>query len=346
MKRNTLWVLVALLAVCFCFAGCGAQDEPVDNVPAQGDAGENNAGQAEPEAPAWQPSGAITISTSSAAGAAQDLMSRELAIGMEEYFGVPVVVANNSGGGGAVSLSYVMGQPANGLTLLQDGTSLTALLLQTTTDYSMADLIPIGRPNLDVFIMFVANEGKYGSLDELLAACEANPGEIKIGGFGTASGQHIIMMQYAGLAGIDFKWIAYDSGNEAMLALLNGDLDAVVSNTGVINSFAGQITGLWCSAEERLAIDNTIPTLAELGYPELTKYHWRGLFVRSDTPAEIVEALHDGLTYAASQDNFVEYTENNDLLTEYLSLEELAATFDELTASDKVVLDSLGIETK
>jgi tripartite-type tricarboxylate transporter receptor subunit TctC len=63
-----------------------------------------------------------------AAGGGNDIFARLVGDKVREFLGQPVVIENKPGGGGRLAGEYVMGQPADGYTVLVGATGMMALV--------------------------------------------------------------------------------------------------------------------------------------------------------------------------------------------------------------------------
>jgi tripartite-type tricarboxylate transporter receptor subunit TctC len=92
-----------------------------------------------------------------------------------------------------------------------------------------------------------------------------------------------------------FQWqdIAFRGGTPTLTALMSNDVQGYFSTqtfaTGYANS--DKIRLLAIGAEERGEFLPDVPTFKELGYEGVVEQGWYALFVRKETPKEIVDKL-------------------------------------------------------
>src|SRR3546814_16469420 len=96
-------------------------------------------------------------------------------------------------------------------------------------------------------------------------------------------------------AGLDMMGVPYNGAVPATVDVLGGRvdfmLDTVVSQYGNLTS--GRARALATTMrDQRSHILPTIPTIAEQGYPDYDVAGWTGLFVRSGTPAPLVNQIN------------------------------------------------------
>jgi putative tricarboxylic transport membrane protein len=92
-------------------------------------------------------------------------------------------------------------------------------------------------------------------------------------------------------AGVDarsLRYLPYDGGGKAMLALLGGEIAVLCTGLGETAGYvaSGDVRVLAVAAPERSGLLPDAPTLTELGAPVVFA-NWRGLFAAPGTPAEL-----------------------------------------------------------
>lgn len=288
------------------------------------------------------PSGPIKIVHGSSAGAPQDVMVRRLAAQMEAVAGVPVVVEPRPGGTGQVAMAYLKGQAADGHTIFNDATGITSVLQLPGAAHEWTDFKPLYRIQLDPFALYTSRDGEYEDLDSLLAAMKANPGQIRVGGYGTGSPHQITTLMLGELAGVEPTWVPFSSGGDAIGAVMAGDIEAAMSNISVYGRFKERTRVVAVTSEERVEAHPDVPTFRELGH-DLARYHWRGMFVHGDTPEETVEKLHAIVDEAVASEDFQAYLAESSTLEGTMSRAEFQSLLEEQAVADEKMLKSLGM---
>ena len=284
----------------------------------------------------------IRVVHTSNPGAPIDVMMRNLAQEMEKIAGVPVIVEGRPGGGGQVAIAYLRGQPADGYTVHTDATGITAIMQLPGAAHQMSDVMPLYRVQLDPFALYVRRGGNYETLEDLLADMAERGQRIRIGGFGTGSPHHLSTLELAKQAGVEVRWVQYSSGADAVADVMSGDLEASMSNIAIYQRFIDRTQVLAHTSAERIADFPDVPTFAERGL-DLTRYHWRGTFVHSDTPPEIADRLYEIMDQAARSDAFQEYLRTTSTIFGGIPRQEFAAILDEQYKSDREVLIQLNM---
>ena len=286
------------------------------------------------------PTKPINLVCVSAAGAPIDIMARQLAKIGEKEFGQRINVLNKTGGSGMVTFGYLMSQPADGYNIATEGTGLPSILQMPDSPYKLSDIDFLVRIQNDPFTLFVNSESPWKSVKEFVEAAKRQ--KMNVGGYATGSGQHFFMMDFARMAGFDFKWLAYNSGKDALVATMGKNLDATLSNYSVITQGGEKIRTLAVSTEKRLPDSPNVPTFKEQGY-DLVRYHWRGLYVKKGTPRAVMNRLQDGFHRIMQTAEWKAYMKNSQMLDGYLGIDDFNKAIEIQAASDLNLMKTLGI---
>lgn len=191
---------------------------------------------------------------------------------------------NVSGGGGGRAMAYFLENAARfDAPLLVNSTPLLVRSLQGLFPYSFRDLTPVAALVADPSVFVVRADDAIDAWPTLLAKLRQDPRSITFGG-GSVRGSldHIVLALALKAAGVDplqVRYLPYDGGGKAMLALLGGEVDALSTGLGETVAFldAGRARALTVTAEDRVAAVADTPTLREIGI-DVAFANWRGLF--------------------------------------------------------------------
>jgi tripartite-type tricarboxylate transporter receptor subunit TctC len=228
-------------------------------------------------------------------GSAIDVIARLTAQALASRLGQTVFVENHPGGGGAIGTREAMRALSDGYTLLFVGLNhVFAPAAEKVVDYDpVKDFAPIGTIATGSWVLVVAESVPVKSMKELVAYAKSHPGKLNWG-FGLGTGPHLYGELLKAETGIEIAEISYKSGPQAITDMLGGRIDM---NVGVIGTFLpllrdGKLRALVVTGEARDPDLPDVPTMAEAGYPRLTRGFWSGLLAPAGTPAEIVNRLN------------------------------------------------------
>jgi len=227
-------------------------------------------------------------------GGATDQVARMLAQPMSQALGVPVVVENKAGAGGVIGTQLFVKEKADGHSVLlaTSSTNAAAPHLYAKLGYDpVNDFTPVVSiceiPN----VMVVPAKSPWGSLKELIAATEKDPGKYTYGSSGIGGSQHLAGAQFKTASATDIRHVPYKGSGPAAQDLMAGHIDMML-DTGSLGSIrSGLLKPLAVASEKRLATLPDVPTFKEAGVPMLASA-WYGLMLPANAPAEVVTRLN------------------------------------------------------
>ncbi|MCM3716501.1 tripartite tricarboxylate transporter substrate binding protein [Alkalihalobacillus oceani] len=318
-------IIFALLLI----AGCGSGEEEVSG-----------------EGAGDFPNSTINLSVPFSAGGSGDIMVREIARIMSEDLGIEqsIVVENRDGGSGAVAINHMLGQPADGYTLLNQSSTAPLTMASGGLEFGPEELAPIASMVSNYQTLSVLADSPFETIDDLIEAAKENPGSINVGSSQTYGANHVFLLKFMREADIDLNYIAYDGGGEALTSLLGGNTDVLASSGEVVQEqvAAGEVRMLAISSAERVEDHPDVPTFAELGMASLEdELIWRAFFVHPDTPEEIQERWAEILKEVSETDRFKEYAENTNQDIYFTSGEEFKEIYYNYYETAKELFDAL-----
>ena len=269
--KKVFWVLVLLILTVSLFAG-GSQQKGEEKFPSK----------------------QIRLIVQASPGGSSDLNCRTIAPGVEAVLGVPVVVENRPGGGGAVALSYGAAQPADGYVINHVPVDIALLKPTGTADITPDDFAMLCRVAYHGAGIMVRADSRYRHFNDFLADARARPGQVTVGNSGIGATWHISAVQLENATGIRLSHIPFEGAAPSITALLGGHLDAIVASPAETapQVLGGDLRLLAIYYEERMPLFPDTPTLRELGI-DLTTLVYLGFGVPKGTPREVINILVD-----------------------------------------------------
>jgi tripartite-type tricarboxylate transporter receptor subunit TctC len=110
------------------------------------------------------------------------------------------------------------------------------------------------------------------------------------------------MELFALRAGIKVQHISYKGGAPATQDLLAGVIPVMMLDYSTAAQYLapGRLRMVGLASASRLDQANTIPTIAESGYPGYEAWAWQGIVAPTGTPQLIIELLNQALLKAAA----------------------------------------------
>lgn len=245
----------------------------------------------------------ITLVAPYGPGGASDLASRTLAASAPNYIGQPVLVINRTGAGGVTGSTFVNQSRPDGYTLLlaRVGSQGVTPALNSTIPYEWDDFTFLGLLELNPYVFVVRSDSEYQTFADLVNAIKANPGKLSFSTSGPGTILNMGPQMLFAAAGLDSdaaRMIPYKGGGGAKTALLGGHVDFLGINLApVLDQIqAGKLRALAVTTKERFPAIPDVPTVKEVGYPQLgAVVGWSGLWGPPGLPQEVVTAWTDAL---------------------------------------------------
>ena len=229
-------------------------------------------------------------------GGATDLAARVLTSVIPEFLEQAVVVVNIRGAGGSVGVDSVRKSKPDGYTMLMNAIGANVLYpaKNPKLPYSYDEMAYIARTQINPNVLIVKKGGKWKDFQSLAADLKQNPGKFRYSTAGPGNVTHlgpILLLNELGLSNDAAVPVHYDSDNEALLAVLQGEADFAQGNLASFSSAlkGGMVLGLAMTTPERVKGYDEIVTYTELGYPKIDIVGWRGISGPPGLPEEIVK---------------------------------------------------------
>ncbi len=253
--------------------------------------------QAQGDAARGYPAKPVHIIVGMAAGGGNDLFARIVAPKLSEGLGQPFVVENKAGASGIIAAEYVAKSPPDGYTLWFSSAGQTVInpIAFAKLPYSPSDLVPISLVATFPLVLAVNSGLPVKTVPELVAHMKAHPEQANASG--PAMVFQLITELFKTRTGTPIEYVQYKAGNEAVSAVMSGDVQMTFVETGLVVGAlrSGKVRGLAVTSPQRVSAFPNIPTMAEVGFPDMEMQLWYALFAPSKTPVAIVKRLESEL---------------------------------------------------
>ena len=227
-------------------------------------------------------------------GGGQDVVARGMSLKFSEAWGQQVIVENRAGAGGNIAAEVVARSAPDGYTILLTtaGLAIAPSLYRKLNYDPINGFIPVSQV-MSTYLVLVVHPSLPGSVKDLVAYAKSNPGKLNYYHFGLGSGLHLTGEMFRAAANIDFTNVIYKGDGEAVPALLRNEVQMSFLNpaASVGHVKAGKLRALAVSGTARGNVFPDVPTMAELGYPDVNYVGYIGFFVPAGTPREIVARI-------------------------------------------------------
>ena len=230
-------------------------------------------------------------------GSTPDIVGRTLSSKLQEALGQPFVVENRTGAGGNIGAEAVAKAAADGYTLLVgiNGPAAINKFLYKDLGYdSDRDLLPISLLASAPQMLVVTPSVAANDFKSFVGYLRANPGRLSYASVGSGSASHLTMELLKSDAKVFVVHIPYRGFPPAVTDMLSGNIQTMFAIIPAVlpHVRAGKLKALAVTGLKRSAPAPDVPSVAELGYPQLESLAWIGLLAPAGTSLEIANRLH------------------------------------------------------
>jgi len=233
-------------------------------------------------------------------GSATDTFLRIVAEPLGAALGQSVVVDNKPGAMTVLAVEHVAKSAPDGYTVVAATNSIVANpagILRSVSYDPLRDFTPITRLAGTSYVLVVAADQPWKTLDDVVAHARANPGKLNY-----ASG-NLGGVLYGGMLqksiGVDMVHVPYKSTPPALLELLAGRVHLMFTDLVTANGQvkAGKVRALLATATQRTVLFSDVPTIAETGLKGFADMPaWWALYGPAGMPSDAVERLNREIT--------------------------------------------------
>ncbi|NBS74164.1 MAG: tripartite tricarboxylate transporter substrate binding protein [Betaproteobacteria bacterium] len=236
-------------------------------------------------------------------GGLADSLTRLYTKELTEKFGQPFVLDYKPGAATNIGASYVAQSPADGYTLLLTTIATNGLnkWAGRPLDFDPYGFAEIGLLGVNTLYVMVPMQSPYKSIADLVRAAKENSAGLSYGSFGSGGPNHLIAEVFRRSAGISkLLHVPYKGTNEAVIDLIAGRIDFMIDGSTINLVASEKLRALAVVYTSRWPTQPNVPTMIELGYPDVTMSTYFGLAAPANTPPVILEKLNDALKIIAN----------------------------------------------
>jgi tripartite-type tricarboxylate transporter receptor subunit TctC len=274
MKR-TISILVALTCFAFVFDPAFAQDK--------------------------FPSKPVKLLVPYGPGGATDIVARIVGEQLRQNLGQTFVVENKPGAFGILAIEEMVRARADGYTLQVGNVSTNAITPVIVPEKFKInydrDVVPVTNLiDVPAFLIVTLTNFAPTTVKELVEYAKKNAGKLRYGTVGAGSYPHYDMAYFGKRAGdLDMIAIHNKAGAAGVINdMITGDVQAAFLNVASTAAMikAGKLRPLAVVNHQRLPDYPEVPTMAEVGFPDVGTVAWNAMFAPAGTPKPVLETLH------------------------------------------------------
>ncbi|MDI9330449.1 MAG: tripartite tricarboxylate transporter substrate binding protein [Alphaproteobacteria bacterium] len=236
-----------------------------------------------------------------APGGASDFVGRILVQKLGDQLGQQVIIENRTGAAGNIGMEAAAKAVPDGYTLYLGNIGTLAInpaIFPTLPIKPLQDFAPITLIADVPSALVVNTEWGPRQLGDALTLLKSKPGQFNFATPGSGSLNRLKMELLMKSAGVSMVHVPYKGGGgPAAMGLISGETQLMFNTMPSVKNFVtvGRMHALAVTSAQRMQQLPDVPTMAELGYPDLVTGSWQGMLVPAKTPKEIVAKLHRAL---------------------------------------------------
>jgi len=246
--------------------------------------------------PAW-PAKPIRLVVPFPAGGQLDVVSRLFAERLAVVLGQPVIVEVKPGADGNIGTELVAKAEPDGYTwvAVSPPTTIQPSVRPKTLRYDpIRDFEPVAFIGTSPFLFVVPASIPVSSLKDFVAYAKGKPGALSYAGSARGTVVHLATELFKHDAGISMEMIGYQGQPSAIADLITARVQFMT--LGLILAEpqikAGKLRALAVLDRTRDKHLPDVPSVVELGYPDLVMSTWFGIAMPHGTPAPIVQRVN------------------------------------------------------
>jgi len=256
------------------------------------------------------PSRSVHIVLPFTPGGATDVIARQLAPGIHQRLGQPVVIENRPGGNARIGANIVAKAEPDGYTILltTNGAFVIAPFIGGKPPYdSLKDFAPVTLIARGAVLVVAGPKVAVSSIADLVALAKREPGKVSYAATGVGGPPHLAAELLQQAAGFKMLMVPYSGTGDVNVALLRGDVDIALGAISAVVPILQQkdVKALAVTSAKRSAVLPNVPSVAETvpGYELLT---WFAVAAPAGTPRPIVEKIRAAVLGALGEKNVIE----------------------------------------
>jgi tripartite-type tricarboxylate transporter receptor subunit TctC len=241
------------------------------------------------------PTKPVTLVVGTPAGGAIDAYARTLADHLTRLTGGTFLVDNRAGASGNISAEYVLKAPADGYTLWITTHAMFTInpSVYPALRWKQSDFKPIAKGVESPLLLSVHPSVPARTLPDLVNWLTANPSKAAYASFSPGTPSHFLGFQLNERLKLNMVHVPYKGSAPQLNDLLGGQvLLGFTQMQGASQQVqAGKLHALAVTSNERSRYLPLVPTLAELGYRDLSLQVWFGLVSPAGTPQPVIDTI-------------------------------------------------------
>jgi tripartite-type tricarboxylate transporter receptor subunit TctC len=305
-----------------------------------------SAGQAQTSLPDRQ----LRILVGFAAGGGSELMARAIAPTLERRIGRRVTVENKRSGPGTDAGEIFKKDLEQGLVVaFMPTTTLAPKLAGSPFPFdAQSKLVALTKAGTFQVALAVSPDIGVSTFAEYVTWVKAKPSErARLGTTATDDYLKIYAMMIGRKIGVPLEIVPHLGAARLVNAVEDDKVPAALGSVTTLmeHNYGGEVKVLMTSGRNRVTVLRDVPTVVELGYPDLELTEWYGFFASSASPPAIVAEWNRQLRLVLAESEVIAALAQLGLDVETSTQEETAALVELHRQTWKARLQLFGMKT-
>lgn len=234
------------------------------------------------------------------AGGPADSLARVISRQLETELKQTVVIDNRPGANGAIAASLVAKSPPDGSVLFLTSAGAIAInpsLYASLPYHPQKDLAPISLVVHTPEVLVVRPDSPANDAAAFVRQARSAASPPSLASSGVGSMPHVTIELFKAATHVNFLHVAYKGAAPAITDTIGGQVDGFFGDASGLMTFVAskRLKPIGVAAPRRLPFLPEVPTLAELGIPNVEASNWYGLMAPAATPPDVIQRLNEAL---------------------------------------------------
>jgi len=292
------------------------------------------------------PNKPVRIVVPFSAGGMSDGLARLYTKELSDRFGQPFILDFKPGAATNLGAATVATAPPDGYTLFVSTMASHALNKWSykNLNYDPDAMVNVGLLGVVPSFLVVRPDSPFKTFDELVRAAKSSPQGLSYGTHGAGGPNHLITELLRSKSGIpQLLHIPYKGLPQSSLDLIGGRIDFMIDGASINLVEGGRLRALAVTYPKRWPSQPNVPTMAELGCPDVTMTAFFGISAPAGTPTQIIEKLNQALKSIGSSQDIEKKIMAMNVLPLPLNRQETSSFIKEQSEKWRPVIKSLNI---
>ena len=230
-------------------------------------------------------------------GGSTSWTSRLVGEHLTAVWGEQVLIDNRPGANTVIGTEAAVRSKPDGYTLLYIGSAMCSnvTLVKKLPYDTLKDIAPIATISGYENLFVVHPSLPVKTVKEFVALAKKRPAELMFASSSHGGSTNLAPRLFNMVAGIETTQVPYKGAGNAMIDVIGGQVQYFMSVPVNVVSHVrnGKLRAIAVTGDKRISAFPDVPSMAELGFPEVSLNTWQGVGAPAGTPKSIIEKLAD-----------------------------------------------------